>query len=875
VKKLFGKINLVFLSSVLLLLYPFAFQDALANEAFTQLVISPDGQKTVSSDSMGRGLYISFLKNRETWIVSQEIGAAYGATWSTDSRYVAFKNLYRTTNDQFFQAPCLFDVRDAKIIQLHAPVYRCGVPSMSIDGKVAFTVGRTLYITNIFGDILNKFDLPAYANLTPISPDGQFVIYNDAEDRLWILNLQNETKRQLTRTEKGFFQPIWSPGSSQFVASTLDGILIIYNLQSNQLKEIGEGQHPVWTPDGGHIVFSRTEFLENRQVLNIDLFTADANGNNLHKITDTDAWEDYPALSGRSNLLYYSDVKNGVVKRAILQVRGKTLSLAASEEIALPTEPSKSFPQKVPSGIELPVPVEGEYFNIPYIHQKYDTPSWFNGGWACGGTAAVMCISYYGILKPWPAGNSSYGRYVCDIYTYNGYTYDIPGLDPNGNEGYGAYGFIIQDNWRDTKGYMAQYARQHGLASGVDWSPSRSKLQNEVHAKMPFVLLTSLTSAGHYISVIGYENEATTIIVNDPWGDKNRGYPNYYGRRAKYDWPGYSNGHSSIEKAWCFIYFRGNQPDLMVDAAQSPDTVTINQLVSFSGRIINRGLKASDVSRARILFSENSRFDNSDLLLAELDIPALAVQDTFQFEASATIPDSLLSAKYAIGVIADADSHLVELNEANNVGYHVVIVRGYAKIFGVKPAEEELVTETKPHIFAYFTDRYANIDTSQVHLFVDDADVTEQAQIRWNSISYLPEQPLAIGQHSVLLKVGNKAGFIATKEWSFRIETSTDIMDAITTNPETFHLSQNYPNPFNGTTTIAFSLPEELYVTLDIYSVTGAHVKNIFTGELKAGQHLVRWDGTNENNELVSSGIYYYQLKTNSLQLQKRLLLLK
>ncbi|MGC8913619.1 MAG: C39 family peptidase [Thermoplasmata archaeon] len=209
--------------------------------------------------------------------------------------------------------------------------------------------------------------------------------------------------------------------------------------------------------------------------------------------------------------------------------------------------------------------------NVPYIHQVYDTPDWFDGRWACGATSAMMAIAYYGILPYWDCTVSvpyphvsHWGRYICEIYTYNGYTYNIGSADPSGNIAYGGYGYITQNNWEDTKGHMAEYFVKHGLESSVDWSPTWAELKAEIDAGHPVVLLTSLTSAGHYVLAVGYYTSQYSVIVNDPYGNKNEGYMNYNGAYVTYDWPGYNYGNSNLNIVHCFIYARGTPP--------SPDT---------------------------------------------------------------------------------------------------------------------------------------------------------------------------------------------------------------------------------------------------------------------------------------------------------------
>ncbi len=92
----------------------------------------------------------------------------------------------------------------------------------------------------------------------------------------------------------------------------------------------------------------------------------------------------------------------------------------------------------------------------------------------------------------------------------------------------------------------------------------------------------------------------------------------------------------------------------------------------------------------------------------------------------------------------------------------------------------------------------------------------------------------------------------------------------------------NYPNPFNPTTTISFSVPQtSLFVTLEIYNLKGQKVKTLECGESLSTTadgvgYSIIWNGTDENNQAVSSGIYLYRLKVgNDFSETKRMLLLK
>ena len=85
----------------------------------------------------------------------------------------------------------------------------------------------------------------------------------------------------------------------------------------------------------------------------------------------------------------------------------------------------------------------------------------------------------------------------------------------------------------------------------------------------------------------------------------------------------------------------------------------------------------------------------------------------------------------------------------------------------------------------------------------------------------------------------------------------------------------NFPNPFNPETNIVFNLLEEGQVQLDIYNIKGQKVKQLIKEQLIAGSHTVDWNGKNNSNKSVASGIYFYKISTGKDTDLKKMLLLK
>jgi hypothetical protein len=105
------------------------------------------------------------------------------------------------------------------------------------------------------------------------------------------------------------------------------------------------------------------------------------------------------------------------------------------------------------------------------------------------------------------------------------------------------------------------------------------------------------------------------------------------------------------------------------------------------------------------------------------------------------------------------------------------------------------------------------------------------------------------------------------------VTVSIDMTES--TIPDEYELMQNYPNPFNPTTSIAYGLPEDSNVRIDVYNLLGQTVVTLVNTRKDAGYHSVQWDGRDVNGDLVRSGVYIYKITANSFAQTKKMILLK
>jgi hypothetical protein len=93
--------------------------------------------------------------------------------------------------------------------------------------------------------------------------------------------------------------------------------------------------------------------------------------------------------------------------------------------------------------------------------------------------------------------------------------------------------------------------------------------------------------------------------------------------------------------------------------------------------------------------------------------------------------------------------------------------------------------------------------------------------------------------------------------------------------PDDFMLHQNYPNPFNPNTTVEYSVPTRVHVSIDVFNIAGQKVRTLVNQSKPAGTYRVVWDGRNDAGKTVATGVYLYRIQTGDHIETKKMLLLK
>ena len=90
--------------------------------------------------------------------------------------------------------------------------------------------------------------------------------------------------------------------------------------------------------------------------------------------------------------------------------------------------------------------------------------------------------------------------------------------------------------------------------------------------------------------------------------------------------------------------------------------------------------------------------------------------------------------------------------------------------------------------------------------------------------------------------------------------------------PLEYLLGQNYPNPFNSETVFNLLLPEDGYVTLSLFNITGQNLGILYQGYLLKGIYQFR---LNADDYKIQSGIIFYRIVTNGFIETRKMLFVK
>jgi hypothetical protein len=186
--------------------------------------------------------------------------------------------------------------------------------------------------------------------------------------------------------------------------------------------------------------------------------------------------------------------------------------------------------------------------------------------------------------------------------------------------------------------------------------------------------------------------------------------------------------------------------------------------------------------------------------------------------------------------------------------------------YTIRTTDSETATRAFLHYNLYIVDVEEIEDRDAWHAVVLNHTATSHVDNDWDQ--------LPIGRYRYIVESVYTNDNLSHPTYSMWIEKVVS-EDDITITPVHTALKTNYPNPFNPITKISFDLSKDSNVQINVYNIRGQRVKTLTDAFHKAGSHSVIWNGTDNANRAVGSGVYFYKMTADDFNDTRKMILLK
>jgi len=139
-----------------------------------------------------------------------------------------------------------------------------------------------------------------------------------------------------------------------------------------------------------------------------------------------------------------------------------------------------------------------------------------------------------------------------------------------------------------------------------------------------------------------------------------------------------------------------------------------------------------------------------------------------------------------------------------------------------------------------------------------------------NGIEYSFINDSGTGKISASLNKLSQLTFYNLNDNMIKLSAMANEREGFANIPLKYNLHQNFPNPFNPVTTIKYDIINVQDVKVTIYDILGREIKTLVNEQQQPGSYTIKWDASD-----ISSGVYFYQLKTKDYISTKKMIFLK
>jgi len=155
---------------------------------------------------------------------------------------------------------------------------------------------------------------------------------------------------------------------------------------------------------------------------------------------------------------------------------------------------------------------------------------------------------------------------------------------------------------------------------------------------------------------------------------------------------------------------------------------------------------------------------------------------------------------------------------------------------------------------------------------VEDINELHPELIHRKSTPYYPEWRVIIEEYAIYI---SQDGSVSIEESGEDGKGTGGVMSEGEDPSFVYSLNAAAPSPFVKTTTISYSIARPDEVSLNIYDINGRLIKTLVDDKNDAGIYSVKWNGCDNNNRKVATGVYFTRLKSGNFTVVKKVILVK
>jgi len=273
-------------------------------DVFMAPVWSPDGSMIAFTSAGYKGIWTINLQNKKVNQITDETAAGFGFKWSDDSKYVLTR-VAKYEGIRRYNAVKVFNIETGEMTVLTD--YRTmmpGLPQFAAGSEKIFIYGK--------GN-LEIFNSGIEANRNMKLNSSEKIVYI-RDDKIAVEDL-NTHKFEIIEPVKGerILNLQLSPDGEKTAFEIIGGDMYVINIDGTNLKNLGRGYRPKWSPDSRYLTYMITED-DGHQILSSDIFTIKIDGFEKTNLTNTEnKLEMNPSWSPDGNKIAFDELNDGAI----------------------------------------------------------------------------------------------------------------------------------------------------------------------------------------------------------------------------------------------------------------------------------------------------------------------------------------------------------------------------------------------------------------------------------------------------------------------------------------------------------------------------------------------------------------------------------